>query len=75
VFFNLVDAIIIDWLILMVLWPGLGVLPGTEGMAGYRDARLWTINLLKGFAMAPVAGLLVAGAASLVFALRLQLQH
>jgi hypothetical protein len=66
VLFNLVDAIIIDWLILLVLWPGLGILPGTEGMAGYKDARRWTINLLKGFALAPVAGLLVAGVASLV---------
>ncbi len=65
-FFNLVDAVIIDWLILMVLWPGLGVLPGTEGMAGYKDARLWTVNLFKGFALAPIAGVLVAGAASLI---------
>ncbi len=61
--FNLVDAVIIDWLILLVLWPGLGVLPGTEGMAGYRDARLWTKNLLKGFALAPIAGVLVASVA------------
>jgi hypothetical protein len=60
-FFNFVDAVIIDWLILMVVWPGLGVLPGTEGMAGYKDARRWTINLLKGFALAPIAGVLVAG--------------
>jgi len=60
-FFNLVDAVIIDWLILLVLWPGLGVLPGTDGMAGYKDARRWTINLLKGFALAPLAGILVAG--------------
>jgi len=52
--FNLVDAILIDWLILLVLWPGLGVLPGTEGMAGYRDTRRWIINLLKGFALAPL---------------------
>ena len=59
--FNLVDAVIIDWLILLVLWPGLGVLPGTEGMAGYKDARQWTVNLLKGFALAPLAGILVAG--------------
>ena len=58
--FNLVDALIIDWLILLVLWPGLGVLPGTEGMAGYKDMRRWTKNLLKGFALAPIAGLLVA---------------
>jgi hypothetical protein len=65
--FNLVDAVIIDWLILLVLWPGLGVLPGTEGMAGYRDARRWTINLLKGFVLAPLAGVLVAGVAFLFF--------
>ena len=45
--FNLVDAVIIDWLILLVLWPGLGVLPGTEGMAGYKDARRWTIKQLN----------------------------
>ena len=61
VLFNLVDAVIIDWLILLVLWPGLAVLPGTEGMPGYKDARRWAINLFKGFALAPIAGLLVAG--------------
>lgn len=59
--FNLVDAVIIDWLILLVLWPGLGVLPGTEGMASYKDARRWIKNLLKGFVLAPLAGVLVAG--------------
>ena len=61
VLFNLVDAVIIDWLILQVLWPKLGVLPGTEGMSGYKDARRWTRNLLKGFVLAPLAGVLVAG--------------
>ena len=65
--FNLVDAVIIDWLILLVLWPGLGVLPGTEGMAGYKDARLWTINLLKGFVLASSAGILVAGVVFIFF--------
>jgi hypothetical protein len=64
--FNIVDAVIIDFLILMVLWPGLGVLPGTEGMAGYRDARFWTVNLVKGFVFAPLAGLIAAGASSLI---------
>jgi hypothetical protein len=58
--FNLVDAVIIDWLILQVLWPGLGMLPGTKGMAGYKDARRWLKNLLQGFALAPLAGVLVA---------------
>ena len=59
--FNIFDAVIIDWLILLVLWPGLAVLPGTEGMmSSYRDARYWTINLLKGFVLAPIAGLVTA---------------
>ena len=65
--FNLVDAVIIDWLILMVLWPGLIILPGTEGMAGYKDTRLWTKNLLKGFVLAPLAGVLVAGVVFIFF--------
>jgi hypothetical protein len=65
--FNLVDAVIIDFLILMVLWPGLGVLPGTAGMAGYKDPRLWTVNLLKGFALAPIVGALVAGVTYLIY--------
>jgi hypothetical protein len=45
----------------------LGVLPGTGGMAGYKDARWWTINLLKGFALAPIVGVLVAGVVFLFF--------
>jgi hypothetical protein len=64
--FNFVDAVIIDWLILTVLWPSLGVLPGTEGMAGYRDMRLQAVNFLKGFVFAAAAGLLTAGIAALV---------
>lgn len=61
VLFNLVDAVIIDWLILQVLWPGLARLPGTEDMAGNKDKQRWVKNLLKGFVLAPLAGLLVAG--------------
>jgi hypothetical protein len=65
--FNLVDAVIIDWLILQVLWPGLAVLPGTAGMPGYKDGRQWAINLVKGFALAPVAGVLTASVVFLFF--------
>jgi len=65
--FNIIDAVIIDWLILLVIWPGLIVLPGTEGMAGYKDMRRWTINLIKGFALAPIAGVLVTGIVFIFF--------
>lgn len=64
--FSLVDAFIIDWLILMVLWPSLGILPGTEGMAGYRDMRLWSVNLLKSIPISLIIGLMTAGVSSLV---------
>lgn len=64
--FSLVDAFIIDWLILMVLWPSLGVLPGTGGMAFYHDMRAWAVNLLKSIPISFVIGLITAGVTSLV---------
>jgi len=64
-FFNLFDAVIIDWLILLVLWPSLGILPGTEGMAGYRDARMHVTNFFKGWIFVAVGSLITAGIAML----------
>jgi hypothetical protein len=34
---NLVDLLILDWFLLMTLRPRFMILPGTEGLAGYRD--------------------------------------
>lgn len=62
-FFNLFDAVIIDWLILLVLWPSLGILPGTEGMPGYRDVRMHVTNFLKGWIFVAVGSLITAGIA------------
>jgi hypothetical protein len=64
--FSLIDAFIIDWLILMVLWPGLAILPGTEGMAGYHDMRAWARDLLKSIPISVFMGLITAGVSSLV---------
>lgn len=61
--FNLVDAFIIDLLILMTLFPQIMYLPGTEGMAGYHDMKLWAVNLLKGI---PISILMALIGASLV---------
>jgi hypothetical protein len=67
VVFNLVDVVIIDWLLLIVLWPGLGILPGTENMtASYQDVKMHLTNAVKGFVLAPLFGLLTAGIAMLV---------
>ncbi len=55
--FNLVDLLIIDWLIICAMTPRWLVLAGTEGMAGYSDYR----HHFRGF--------LVGCIASAVFAL------
>ena len=47
---NLMDLILLDWLILMTLRPRFMILPGTEGMAGYRNYRFHFGKFLNGIA-------------------------
>ena len=58
--FNLFDLIILDWLFFCTIQPRAMVLPGTEGMAGYRDYRFHFIGFLKGLGFSAVGGLLIA---------------
>ena len=58
--FNLFDLVIADWLIFCTLRPSRIILPGTEGMAGYRDYRFHFIGFLKGLGFCLVGGLVVA---------------
>jgi len=64
--FNLVDLLIIDWLIFVTWQPRLIVLPGTAGLAGYRDYGFHFIAFLKGLGFCLIAALLAAGLNSLV---------
>jgi hypothetical protein len=59
--FNTYDLLILDWLLFCTIQPRIMVLPGTEGMAGYRDYRFHFIGFLKGLGFSTVAGLLIAG--------------
>jgi hypothetical protein len=64
--FNLVDLLIIDWLILGVLWRSLSVMPGTDpNLAGYSDWSFALKGFLKGsvgiFVSAVVLGAVIAG--------------
>jgi hypothetical protein len=36
-FFAVWDLVILDWLIFVTIQPGFIVIPGTEGLAGYKD--------------------------------------
>ena len=58
--FNIFDLIILDWLFFCTIQPRSMVLPGTEGMAGYRDYRFHFIGFLKGLGFSAVGGLLIA---------------
>lgn len=59
--FNLYDLLILDWLFFCTIQPRAMVLPGTEGMAGYRDYRFHFIGFLKGLGFCLVGGLVIAG--------------
>ena len=58
--FNTFDLIILDLLLFCTIQPHSMVLPGTEGMAAYRDYRFHFIGFLKGLGFSVVGSLLIA---------------
>ncbi len=67
--FNLFDLLVIDWLIGILLQPRMMILPGTEGLAGYRDYAFHLRGFLKGTVGGLVACLVLAGIASGLYGL------
>jgi hypothetical protein len=67
--FNLVDLVILDWIIFCRLTPRFMVLPGTEGHPGYKNYRFHFIGFLKGTLIVLVASFVFAGLAEGLFAL------
>ena len=63
--FNLVDLLLIDWLIFNTIQPRFIILPGTEGMVGYGAYGFHFRKFLKGTAGGLVASLIIAGLATL----------
>ena len=58
--FNLYDLVILDWLIFIVLQPEFVVIPGTEGMDGYRDYFFHFMESTKGLAGVTIVSLVFA---------------
>jgi hypothetical protein len=58
--FNTFDLILLDWLLFCTVQPRLMVLPGTEGMPGYRNYRFHFVGFLKGLSFCVVGGLVIA---------------
>jgi hypothetical protein len=65
-FFNLVDLLIIDWLVLGAMRPRFVVLPGTEGMAGYSNWVFPLIGFFKGSIGLLALSAVIAAVASLL---------
>jgi len=58
--FNLVDLLIMDWLIVCTITPKFLVIPGTEGMAGYKNYAMHFKGFLIGAGVSVVLSLLLA---------------
>ena len=59
-FFNLVDLLIVDWLVLCRFTPRSLVIPGTEGMAGYKDYAHHFRGFVIGIGVSALLGVLTA---------------
>jgi len=64
--FNLVDLVILDWLLFVRIRPRRLVLPGTADCAGYDDDAFHAVASLKGLvASIPICALIAAAAVAL----------
>jgi len=65
-FFNVVDLLIVDWLVLCRFTPHFLVIPGTEGNAGYKDYGHHFRGFIIGTAMSALLGTLTAAGIYLI---------
>jgi len=65
--FNLLDWLVLDWLIVVTIRPHFMILPGTEGLAGYADYGFHFRGFLIGCAITFFTSLLVAGVVAALF--------
>ena len=63
---NVVDLIIMDWLLVCTITPDWLVLPGTKGCKGYKDYKFHFIGFLQGCIYISITALLMAGVAYLI---------
>jgi hypothetical protein len=58
--FNLADLLFLDWMLVCTITPKFVVIPGTEGMAGYKNYSYHFRGFLIGTVVSAVAGLVIA---------------
>ncbi len=63
---NVVDWLILDWLIFCTITPKFAILPGTEGLAGYKNYAMHFRGFLIGTALSGIVSLIIAGIVGLL---------
>lgn len=58
--FNIFDLLIIDWLIFVAIQPKAIILPGTEGLGGYKDYCFHFRGFIIGTAFSGVGALVIS---------------
>jgi hypothetical protein len=53
---NVLDLLLLDWFLLLTLQPRFMILPGMEGMVGYRDYGFHFRKFLNGIALTTILG-------------------
>jgi len=62
--FNLVDLLLLDWVMVCSITPRFMVIPGTEGNVGYKDYFFHVRAFIVGTLLSIVAGAVIAGIVS-----------
>jgi hypothetical protein len=65
--FNLLDWLVLDWFIVVTLCPRFIILPGTEGLAGYKDYGFHFRGFVIGIGITAVTCVPVAGVVAVLF--------
>jgi hypothetical protein len=58
--FNLIDWLVLDWLIFCTITPGFVVLPGTAGISGYKNYGMHLRGFMVGSLLSAVLGVVIA---------------
>jgi hypothetical protein len=58
--FNLVDLLLVDWLLFCWITPSFVVIPGTEGMRGYKNYAMHATAFLKGTILSAIGAGVIA---------------
>jgi hypothetical protein len=66
IIFNIVDWLILDWLLFCTITPHFVVIPGSEGMEEYKDYRFHFHGFLHGLAYSILGGMVIAGIVSIL---------